>query len=523
LGSLLCLLYGSTFNLLTHLWMADPNYSHGFLVPLISGWLAWRWYKQTLPPLQGQIALGIMEILAGGLFHLAAIVIVWPPLDFVGLLWLLRGMAHAVGGRAWASGLSFPTFFLFFMFPLPVRWTAAAAVWLQEIVSLMSGGILDLFWVTYRSGHSLHLAGLERPLVIAEECSGLRQIVAFVALAALIGYLSRSMPGRRLLLIAAAIPIAIIANVVRVLLMAIGAEWFGVGWFSGWLHDAPALVTLPAGLGLLAGLAWWLGRRQSTAGDCSKATRRPLNIRRSPPAFPRRSLCAVAAALALCVLMQLLLQSHLSAAGAADEYPALLQPLAQLPLLFRADGRENRAWNGEDSADLTALRAQVQFADELISRTYVPDSGEPAVRLYMVHSRQGEDLEHHPEICIRDVGGAVEDQSFATILYLDAEQRRPVQRFRFRTGLGRDTVIYYWHYSLDAATREGQTFLQALHQRLGRRPPSVTVQVSTNAPPEALGEVEQSFLDAVDRAMTQHILPPTARMGCERLPIRVTY
>jgi len=81
--------------------------------------------------------------------------------------------------------------FLFFMFPLPVTWTGAAAVWLQDTVSRVSAPVLNLFWICHRRGNELVIAGLEDNLLVAPECSGLRQLVAFLALAALIAYLGK--------------------------------------------------------------------------------------------------------------------------------------------------------------------------------------------------------------------------------------------------------------------------------------------------------------------------------------------
>lgn len=259
-GALFGVLYWDTFAGLFQRWLEDPNYQHGFLVPLISGALAYRYLKQAGLPKDGQPVLGLMEILAGGVVHLTAMVIAWPPLDFVGLVLVLRGFALALGGAAWARGLTFPIVFLFFMFPLPVTWMSAVAVWLQDIVSWVSTGMLDLFLECYRRGNTIYVARVSKPLVVAEACSGLRQIMAFIALAAVIGHLSRRSLGFRLTLLALSVPVAIAANVGRVILMAVGSRYFGTHWLSGWMHDLPAMVTLPLGLALMLAVTWGLGR-----------------------------------------------------------------------------------------------------------------------------------------------------------------------------------------------------------------------------------------------------------------------
>ncbi len=244
-------LYGGTVVELLALWGSDPNYSHGFLVLPVAAWLAWRCARQG--PLRGEArpGLGSLEILAGCLLHLAARVLGQPLVDYVGLVLVLRGAALVLGGLAWARRFRFPLAFLFFLFPLPFRWTAAAGLWLMDAVSWSSTAVLECFLVCYRYGNVIRLAGVDEPLVVAEECSGLRQLEAFVACAALVGHLGGRRWPRRLPLLFAAVPLAIGANVVRILAIALVVSAGGAGLLEGWLHHTPALFTLPLGLGLL--------------------------------------------------------------------------------------------------------------------------------------------------------------------------------------------------------------------------------------------------------------------------------
>jgi len=203
--------------------------------------------------------------------HGAATVLAAPLLDFLGLALVLHGLALLLGGQAWARGLRFPIVFLFFMFPLPSLLTSAVAVWLQDVVSGLSAEVLNLTWVCHRKGNALYLPGCEQPLFVAEECSGLRQLVAFVALAAFLGVVQGRGLWQRLLLVAAALPAAILANVLRVLAMAFGARLFGTSWLSGWLHDVPAMITLPLGLGVLLAVSWALRIVVERTQPCSQA------------------------------------------------------------------------------------------------------------------------------------------------------------------------------------------------------------------------------------------------------------
>jgi exosortase len=242
------LLFLGTFMGLVRTWNIDANYSHGYLVLPISIWLACRYLRQVDFPCQGQAALGCLTAGVGCQLHLVTLIVVWPLLDFLALALILYGTAIVVGGRRWAAGLTFPILFLSFMFPLPVTWTNFTSVWLQDWVSRVSGQVLEIFVVCHQRGNTIYLAGASEPIYVAQECSGLRQLVAFVALAALVGYLSNRGWRFGLLMIMAAVPVAILSNVLRVLLMAVAVRYLGSQSVSGWLHDVPAVVTLPVGL-----------------------------------------------------------------------------------------------------------------------------------------------------------------------------------------------------------------------------------------------------------------------------------
>lgn len=546
-AALMTLLYWETFQNLARLWNEDPNYSHGYIVPFLSLFLAWRCCRRGPLPGVGDLRLGTMYVLTGGLFHAAAQVIHLPPIDFFSLVLVLRGLAIGVGGREWANRLIFPMLFLFFMFPLPVTWTGAFANWLQDVVSRMSRGILQLFIVVGGSGNTIRLRGQDgsiESLMVAEECSGLRQIVAFVALAALVGELLRGTVLYRLLLMAAAVPAAILANVGRVLLMALAARWLGTDWFKGWLHHAPIILTLPLGLGLLLLAGWGLGKlfgRGASAAAAPAAGERPRAVdwRRWLVRVQGRVL-VLAASLAACVALTAGVDWHLAAAGPVENQ-TLRRSLDDFPYTLRAPLPEPKAvrigplevyrqtlhWMSPPmSADEAArnkaeLQQRIQFAEDVISRVYHPGRWGPSVRLYMVFSAVGEDRNHHPEICIGVAMGLEEFRNRRRRITLGGDARRPVQYFQYDTGSGGTYSVYYWYYTLDPIIAERHSILQVLHLRSGRLP-SLTVQVSTDArlSESDLQLIETSFLTEVDAQIRRQLLPESARMNCERVPIK---
>lgn len=273
-------LFAHSFLALVKRWDDDPNYSHGYLVLPISLVLAGlALYRLGLPD-KSELGTGLLYVASGVVIHFVAILVSWPLLDFVGLAAVLRGVALAAGGRPYAAAITFPVLFLVFMFPWPASLMLHSALWLQEGVAAVSAVVLDLFVVCYRQGTSLHIAGVKTPIVVAEECSGLRQIVAFLALGALLGKFSGRSVTFRLLLLALTVPVAILANVLRVLLMAGGAVRYGTDWMSSWLHHTPAAFSLPVGVGLILLLMWCMEKLWPSPAE--KATPSPTTPAEEP-------------------------------------------------------------------------------------------------------------------------------------------------------------------------------------------------------------------------------------------------
>lgn len=513
-------LFAGNFISLVGLWSRDSNYSHGYLVAPISLLLALRIYRRVGNPVNGEVTFGVLGILVGLCCQWASIVVRWPPLSYLGLVCILRGLLVSAGGRKWAAAFNFPLLFLFFMFPLPVRWTSYASLWLQDIVSRMSETVIGLFVICHRVGHSIRIAGMDQSLVVAEECSGLGQIVSFLAFAALLGHLLARPRWHCLALMVGAIPVAIAANTLRVTLMNLGAAWFGTQWMGGVLHDAPALFSIPVGVVLfllfdhvLSGLS----KRSVEESSPAAATTLPADEPREQGAgLPIRSLTIGASLLALGILVQFILARHIEVAGDLS-YPPMASQFASLPLVF-SDSRGQALWTGEDLTQATdETRARLPFkADDLLIREY-RSAGGVFAHLYLVHSRAGEDRKHHPEICIRDVSGAPEDIGFRRQVPLSEGF---AQRFRFQTGVSRSVVVYYWHYTPAPLAAPGQTRLQALHQQIGVAAPSVTAQLTIPTDdPKALNAVETQLLPALDAAARQRVLPAGSTTSCDRIPI----
>lgn len=227
-----------------------------------------------------------------------------------------------------------------------------------------------------------------------------------------------------------------------------------------------------------------------------------------------RRLSLVTGLLAAAVAVNYLLLAHL-AQSRETAFPELRSSLEALPPQLPPDV-ENPEWVGQEHPNRAAVAKQAAFADEMVYRAYRSQAGQFAV-VYAAYSRQGEDRNHHPEICIREVNGAPEDRDERKAIPL-ADDERLAQRFRFRVEGGRLVYVYYWHYTI-APTTQRESILRIIHRQLVTSPPSITVQVSTSASGADLKSIEDVLLPACDRAFRERLLPEGTRVGHDRIPV----
>jgi exosortase len=168
------------------------------------------------------------------------------------MIGVLAGLILFLAGRAYLRILVFPLAFLLFMIPLPAIVFNQIAFPLQLLASRLGEMTISASGVpVLREGNVLLLPG--RTLEVAEACSGIRSLLSLLMLAIVLGYFSERRIGPRVAIAIAAIPIAVIANAVRVAGTGLASYWISPAAaegffhsFSGWLMFVVALVGLLA-------------------------------------------------------------------------------------------------------------------------------------------------------------------------------------------------------------------------------------------------------------------------------------
>lgn len=249
----LAFVYAGLFRYSYTQWL-KPDYSHGFLVPLFAVYLAWHWRAGAPARLRWPEPWGLAFV-AGGI----ALFVVAGRLN-VGKEWLqglslvinLCGVALLLGGWSTLRWL-FPCFvFLLFMFPLPYRVEHALGSKLQLIAAAASEFVLQTVgFPTYREGVVLFVK--DHALEVEKACSGLSMLLTFLALSTGMALLVTRPWVDRVLILVSAVPVAVLANVIRIALTGVLYNEAGKELGDRVFHDFAGWMMMPIALAILWG------------------------------------------------------------------------------------------------------------------------------------------------------------------------------------------------------------------------------------------------------------------------------
>jgi exosortase len=233
-----------------HRWNTDPSYSHGWLVPVFAVVLLWLRRDQLTksdptPAVWGFALLlgGVALRLFGAWFHY-----IW--LDGISLLPCIAGLLVIAGGWT-AFKWSWPAvLFLAFMIPLPHRASVALSEPLQGFATTCSTFLLQTLGMpAIANGNIILLNDYE--IGVVEACSGLRMLVIFFALATGLCLVIKRPVWEKLTIVASAIPIALLVNLIRITTTGMMFEVAGEEWAHAVFHDLAGWLMMPLALGLL--------------------------------------------------------------------------------------------------------------------------------------------------------------------------------------------------------------------------------------------------------------------------------
>jgi len=283
LAAVLTLAYVPAFGWMQWRWSRGSSYySHGYLIPLVVGWLIWQ-QRGRLAELKARDDLKVVGLVVLGLGLLLLLAGTFIRAFFIqglSLVVTVCGVVFFLCGRAISKRLLFPLLFTVTMVPMPMHVVEKFTFKLKMFAAAASVRVVDGLrglglhpYVVVQDGSHLRWeadeatiararellararAGKELPegvseaslrtivekgldeIIVGDVCSGLRSLIALLAFGALFAYIAKLSLARKLVLFAAAVPIAILANMWRIVTLTLLACYHGSEATHGWVHD----------------------------------------------------------------------------------------------------------------------------------------------------------------------------------------------------------------------------------------------------------------------------------------------
>ena len=241
-------------------WTTNDNYSHGPLVPVVAGAMAWSMRDRLAVLPRAPDARGLILVATACALQLAGVRADVFALQGWALLVLLFGLSLTFLGRPMTRALAFPIGYLGFMLTFPPVVMNQLSFALKEIAVAASTALAEALGVTLqRSGMAVRLAS--GTLRIENPCSGLRSLLALLATGAAFAFVQPGSWWRKALLVVLAVPIAMIANAVRLTVLLLVGHYGDVALAAGRWHDVSGyLIYVVALAGLFLARAWLVPR-----------------------------------------------------------------------------------------------------------------------------------------------------------------------------------------------------------------------------------------------------------------------
>ena len=265
IGGLFGFLFRNEIDRIVHRWLTDSSWSHGFLIPLFSLYFIDR-HKSKILNLQAKPNyLGLFFLVCGILFYPLNIVHLQygylRPLDMIAVL---GAIVLFLGGWRLVKHTWLPIAFLVFAVPLPQRYYNALTIPMRQWAATVASGLLNLVPDLEAAAKGVVIdvfyrgQALEPALDVAEACSGMRLLLAFLALGVAMAYLHARPLWQRIVLVASTIPTAILCNIVRVTVTGFIYILIHPRYAQGIYHDMLGMAMLPLAFGIYGLLAMFM-------------------------------------------------------------------------------------------------------------------------------------------------------------------------------------------------------------------------------------------------------------------------
>ncbi|MBM4149548.1 MAG: exosortase/archaeosortase family protein [Lentisphaerae bacterium] len=227
--------------------------SHGWLIPLVSGYLVWRDRAKLASTPKRASGVGLILVAALLLLHWGGVRVQQTRLSLLSLAGLTWAIPLSLYGAGVARLLVFPCAYL--LFCIPLSFLNEVSLPLRLVAGAMSVWTLNGLGIpAVRSGTAIFAQGPADTLSfdVADACSGLRSLLAMMALTAIYAHLTQRNAARKWTLFVASLPIAVVANVFRITAVAVVARLFGQESGLKLYHDYSGFLVFGAAVLMMA-------------------------------------------------------------------------------------------------------------------------------------------------------------------------------------------------------------------------------------------------------------------------------
>jgi exosortase len=250
----LAVLYAPTMAWLWERWTRSVwDNAHGLLIPPVAAWFAYEELRSRPSERVTSSRWGFAFLIPALTLHALDAGMHTQLLSAVSLVMALPGLALLLLGAPRTRAIAFPLLFMLFALPMPLAVTQGVVMQLRHITTAAAATMLPLLGIPlYAEGTTLHMA--RGSLQVADACSGFSTLYAAMAVAFLMAYMTKSTP-RRLMVLGVAAPLAVAANILRVLALVLLVVWQGQGILDTFIHPLSGMLTFALALPVL----FWLG------------------------------------------------------------------------------------------------------------------------------------------------------------------------------------------------------------------------------------------------------------------------
>ena len=268
IAGLVAALYGPLLTQMVVQWWQDPDYGHGFVVPLFVGYVLYqRRHELRQVPLEPS-NLGYPVMLGAIVLFLAGTLGAELFVSRSSLLFLFGGMILFFAGWKMLRAVAFPLAFLVLMIPLPALIYNQVTFPLQLLASRLASNSLELFGVpVLREGNVLVLPNYS--LEVVEACSGIRSLMSLIALAVAYGYFVEKRLWARITLVVLMVPIAVASNALRVVGAGIVTYFWGPQYAEGFFHFFQGWLIFVSAVACMIFVHWMLTHLARSSREAS--------------------------------------------------------------------------------------------------------------------------------------------------------------------------------------------------------------------------------------------------------------